>query len=239
MLSGGYAVVQQALGAEAAGAVMQAACLARQRGHAQVAPLHVASVMLFSAPGGGGLLRAACIRSSHPPSHPPQLEGLQLCLEVALSRLPMAWPPAAATFYHGAGAPVLALSNALMAALKRAQAHGRRGSTDGGPRQPERIAVKVELEQLAVSILDDPSVDRAMREAGFSGSRVKANVGKGALPEQSDSVRIHRSDGITSPCPVNKKVMATQTSPGAVWDVLHQPGVVPHGSLLSRPRYQR
>lgn len=101
------------------------------------------------------------------------------------------------------------------------------------------IAVKVELEQLAVSILDDPSVDRAMREAGFSGSRVKANVGKGALPEQSDSVRIHRSDGITSPCPVNKKVMATQTSPGAVWDVLHQPGVVPHGSLLSRPRYQR
>ncbi|XP_040249443.1 protein SMAX1-LIKE 3-like [Aegilops tauschii subsp. strangulata] len=240
MLSGGYAVVQQALGAEAAGAVSQAACLARQRGHAQVTPLHVASVMLFSAPGGGGLLRAACIRSSHPPSHPVQLEGLQLCLEFALSRLPMAWPPAAATFRHrGVGAPVLALSNALMAALKRAQAHGRRGTTDGGQRQPPMIAVKVELEQLAVSILDDPSVDRAMREAGFSGSRVKANVGKGASPEQSDSVRIHRSDGITSPCPINKKVMATQTSPGAVWDVLHQPGVVPHGSLALRPSYQR
>ncbi|XP_044414847.1 protein SMAX1-LIKE 3-like [Triticum aestivum] len=241
MRSAGYAVVQQALGAEAAGAVRQAACLARERGHAQVTPLHVASVMLFSAPGGGGLLRAACIRSSHPPSHPVQLEGLQLCLEVALSRLPMAWPPAAATFHHrGAGAPVLELSNALMAALKRAQAHGRRGTTDGGQRQPPMIAVKVELEQLAVSILDDPSVDRAMREAGFSGSRVKANVGKGDSPEQSNSVRIHRSDGITSPCPVNK-VMATptQTSPGAVWDVLHQPGVVPHGSLALRPSYQR
>ncbi|XP_037446161.1 protein SMAX1-LIKE 3-like [Triticum dicoccoides] len=239
MWSGGYAVVQQALGAEAAGAVRQAACLAKQRGHEQVTPLHVASVMLFSAPGGGGgLLRAACIRSSHPPSHSLQLEGLQLCLEVALSRLPMAWPPAAAAFHRrGAGAPVLELSNALMAALKRAQAHGRRGTTDGGQRQPPMITVKVELEQLAMSIVDDPSVDRAMREAGFSRSRVKANVGKGASPEQPESVRIHRRDGITSLSLVN--VMATQTSPGAVWDALHRPVVVPDGRLTLRPSYQR
>jgi hypothetical protein len=38
------------------------------------------------------------------------------------------------------------------------------------------IASKVELEQLIVSILDDPSVSRVMREAGISSSQVKANV---------------------------------------------------------------
>lgn len=38
------------------------------------------------------------------------------------------------------------------------------------------LAVKIELEQLIISILDDPSVSRVMREAGFSSTQVKTNV---------------------------------------------------------------
>lgn len=36
--------------------------------------------------------------------------------------------------------------------------------------------MKIELEQLIISILDDPSVSRVMREAGFSSTQVKSNV---------------------------------------------------------------
>lgn len=61
-----------------------------------------------------------------------------------------------------------------MAAFKRAQAHQRRGSVD--TQQQPVLAVKIELEQLVVSILDDPSVSRVMREAGFSSTQIKANV---------------------------------------------------------------
>uniref|UniRef100_J3LXQ9 Clp R domain-containing protein n=1 Tax=Oryza brachyantha TaxID=4533 RepID=J3LXQ9_ORYBR len=50
----------------------------------------------------------------------------------------------------------------------------RRGSVE--TQQQPVLAVKIELEQLVVSILDDPSVSRVMREAGFSSTQVKANV---------------------------------------------------------------
>lgn len=38
--------------------------------------------------------------------------------------------------------------------------------------------MKIEIEQLIISILDDPSVSRVMREAGFSSTQVKINVEK-------------------------------------------------------------
>ncbi|KAJ1274375.1 hypothetical protein BS78_05G057600 [Paspalum vaginatum] len=179
MRTGGCAV-QQALAAEAAAVVLQAVALARRRGHAQVTPLHVASAMLSAA----GLLRAACLRSH---SHPLQCKALELCFNVALNRQPTAGGPAVMFHHHhGHGAhhaPVL--SNALVAAFKRAQAHQRRGAVEGqpapAPQQPQPqpvLAAKVEVEQLIISILDDPSVSRVMREAGFSSSQVKANVEK-------------------------------------------------------------
>ena len=70
------------------------------------------------------------------------------------------------------------LANALVAALKRAQAHQRRGCIEQQQQQQEQtqtqfLAVKVELEQLVISILDDPSVSRVMREAGFNSTAVK------------------------------------------------------------------
>uniref|UniRef100_A0ACD6A3U8 Uncharacterized protein n=1 Tax=Avena sativa TaxID=4498 RepID=A0ACD6A3U8_AVESA len=175
MRAGGCAV-QQALAAEAASVVRQAVTLARRRGHAQVTPLHVATAMLL-APAPAGILRAACLRSH---SHPLQCKALELCFNVALNRLPTASGAAALFHHHRLGGSPPTLSNALVAAFKRAQAHQRRGGAGDGVQQTAApmLAAKVELEQLIVSILDDPSVSRVMREAGFSSSQVKANVEK-------------------------------------------------------------
>ncbi|XP_037409991.1 protein SMAX1-LIKE 3-like [Triticum dicoccoides] len=146
----------QALGEEAAGVVRLAVSLAEQRGHRQVTPLHMVSAMLSASPSC--ILHAACLSSQ---SHPLQHKTLDLCLELALNQLAMA-------VSRGGGDHVEpARSNAFTAALKRAQAHGRRGAVGGD---------KVELEQLVLSILDDPSVDRVMRTAGFSSSQVRASV---------------------------------------------------------------
>ncbi|PKA66816.1 Chaperone protein ClpB1 [Apostasia shenzhenica] len=160
----GSCAVHQSLTLEAAAVVKQAVSLARRRGHAQVTPLHVASAMLSSSPG---LLRSACTQSH---SHPLQCKALELCFNVALNRLPAASSSGLILGHHRN----ISLSNALVAAFKRAQAHLRRGSVDG--QQPPLLAVKIELEQLVISILDDPSVSRVMREAGFSSAQVKSNV---------------------------------------------------------------
>ncbi|KAI9090766.1 hypothetical protein K1719_028619 [Acacia pycnantha] len=161
----GSCAAQQGLTAEAATVVKQAVTLAKRRGHAQVTPLHVANTMLAAS---NGLLRTACLQSH---SHPLQCKALELCFNVALNRLPasnssspMLGPPA--------NSP--SISNALVAAFKRAQAHQRRGSIEN--QQQPLLAVKIELEQLIISILDDPSVSRVMREAGFSSTQVKSNV---------------------------------------------------------------
>ncbi|KAI3471743.1 hypothetical protein Pfo_028396 [Paulownia fortunei] len=155
MRAGGCAV-QQALTAEAAAMVKQAVALAKRRGHAQVTPLHVANTMLAAS---SGLLRVACLQSH---SHPLQCKALELCFNVALNRLPAS--SSSPMLGHHSQYP--SISNALVAAFKRAQAHQRRGSVEN--QQQPLLAVKIELEQLIVSILDDPSVSRVMREAGFS-----------------------------------------------------------------------
>ncbi|XVF41295.1 hypothetical protein PTKIN_Ptkin01aG0269100 [Pterospermum kingtungense] len=163
----GVCTVQQALTAEAANLVKQALGLARRRGHAQVTPLHVASAMLASS---AGLLRRACLQSH---SHPLQFRALELCFNVALNRLPASTSsPLLGPQHHHSHHP--SLSNALVAAFKRAQAHQRRGSIEN--QQQPILALKIELEHLVISILDDPSVSRVMREAGFSSTQVKSKV---------------------------------------------------------------
>ncbi|XP_057471414.1 protein SMAX1-LIKE 3-like [Actinidia eriantha] len=166
MRTGGY-TVHQTLATEAATTVKQAITLASRRGHAQVTPLHVATAMLVSSTG---LLRTACLQSH---SHPLQCKALELCFNVALNRLPTTTSsPILSPHHHHHHHP--SLSNALVAAFKRAQAHQRRGSIEN--QQQPILALKVELEQLVISILDDPSVSRVMREAGFSSPQVKSNV---------------------------------------------------------------
>ncbi|KAG9449203.1 hypothetical protein H6P81_009168 [Aristolochia fimbriata] len=162
----GACTVQQTLTSEAASVLKHSLGLARRRGHAQVTPLHVAATLLSSRVS---LLRRACLKSHpHSTSHPLQCRALELCFNVALNRLPTTPGP----LLH---ATHPSLSNALIAALKRAQAHQRRGCIEQQQQQP-LLAIKVELEQLIISILDDPSVSRVMREAGFSSTCVKNNL---------------------------------------------------------------
>ena len=176
----GGCTLQQTLTVEAASIVKQAVSLAARRGHAQVTPLHVANTMLTTSTG---LLRTACLQSH---SHPLQCKALELCFNVALNRLPTSTP--SPVLGHHSQHP--SLSNALVAAFKRAQAHQRRGSVEN--QQQPLLAVKVELEQLIISILDDPSVSRVMREAGFSSTQVKSNV------EQAVSIEICASSATVS-----------------------------------------
>ncbi|XP_022755502.1 protein SMAX1-LIKE 4 [Durio zibethinus] len=162
----GVCTVQQTLTAEAASVLKHSLSLARRRGHAQVTPLHVAATLLSSR---ASLLGRACLKSQpHQSSHPLQCRALELCFNVALNRLPTTPGP----LLHGQPS----LSNALIAALKRAQAHQRRGCIEQQQQQQPLLTIKVELEQLIISILDDPSVSRVMREAGFSSTIVKNNI---------------------------------------------------------------
>ncbi|KAL0552132.1 hypothetical protein IC582_011229 [Cucumis melo] len=159
---------QQTLTPEAASVLKHSLSLAARRGHSHVTPLHVASTLLSSKPSTLSLFRRACLKS-HPP-HPLQSRALELCFNVALNRLPTSSPP----LLHSPS-----LSNALIAALKRAQAHQRRGSSLDHQHQQQQhplLTIKVELQHLVISILDDPSVSRVMREAGFSSTAVKNNI---------------------------------------------------------------
>ncbi|CAL0320309.1 unnamed protein product [Lupinus luteus] len=164
----GVCTLQQTLTAEAASILKHSLVLARRRGHAQVTPLHVAAILLSlraSSP-----FKRACLKSQaqfQTSSHPLHCRALELCFNVALNRLPTTQGP---SFLHNQPS----LSNALIAALKRAQAHQKRGCIE--QQQQPLLIVKVELEQLILSILDDPSVSRVMREAGFSSTDVKNNI---------------------------------------------------------------
>ncbi|KAF5461800.1 hypothetical protein F2P56_017869 [Juglans regia] len=159
----GLSTIQQTLTPEAASVLNNSIAEAGRRNHGQTTPLHVAATLLASP---SGFLRQACIKSHPNSSHPLQCRALELCFSVALERL-----PTAQNMSPGMEPPI---SNALMAALKRAQAHQRRGCPE--QQQQPLLAVKVELEQLIISILDDPSVSRVMREASFSSPAVKATI---------------------------------------------------------------
>ncbi|KAG6630767.1 protein SMAX1-LIKE 3-like [Carya illinoinensis] len=184
--------IQHGLTAEATSIVKQAVSLAKRRGHAQVTPLHVANAMLSSSTG---LLKRACLQSH---SHPLQCKALELCFNVALNRL----PASSASPLLGPRYLIPSLSNALVAAFKRAQAHQRRGSIEN--QQQPILALKIELEQLIISILDDPSVSRVMREAGFSSTQVKNRV------EQAVSLEICSQNRSTPSMSSQSKMESTK-----------------------------
>ncbi|KAE8701556.1 PHD finger family protein [Hibiscus syriacus] len=164
-------VGRQCLTPEAAHVLDEAVRVARRRGHAQTTSLHVVSALL-SLPSSP--LRDACARARNAAYSPRlQFKALELCLSVSLDRVPSSQlsndPP---------------VSNSLMAAIKRSQANQRR--------QPENFhlyrdmslqipsnnisCVKVELQYLILSILDDPIVSRVFGEAGFRSSEIKLAI---------------------------------------------------------------
>ncbi|KAH1242223.1 Protein SMAX1-LIKE 3 [Glycine max] len=191
-MRGGICSIQlQPLTLEATTVVKQAVNLATRRGHAQVTPLHVASAMLATSTG---LLRKACLQCH---SHPLQFKALELCFNVELNPLPASTSsPLLAPQYS-----TPSLSNALVAAFKRAQAHQRRGSIEN--QQQHILALKIKVEQLVISILDDPSVSKVMREAGFSSTLVKTRVEQAVSMEvyskKASSDRSHAKENITKP----------------------------------------
>lgn len=165
------AAARQCLTQESASVLDEAVAVARRRGHAQTTSLHMVSSLL-SLPTSS--LRDACTRTrNNAYSTRVQFKALELSLSVSLDRLPSSQttkvdePP---------------VSNSLMAAIKRSQANQRR--------QPENFSfyqqqqqqysscssvplVKVELQNLIVSILDDPLVSRVFGEAGFRSCDIK------------------------------------------------------------------
>lgn len=160
----GVAAVQNTLTPPAQNVLRLAIHNAQQRGHTHVQPLHVALALLSQ---GGPLLRRACADIHTQAAHGlQQCHALDLCFNVALDRLPQS--------SSSSNTHPIALSNALVAALKRAQAHQKRGCPE--QQQPPLVAVKVEIEQLIISILEDPSVSRVMKEAGFVSQDVKTNL---------------------------------------------------------------
>ncbi|CAH2077474.1 unnamed protein product [Thlaspi arvense] len=182
--------IQQTLTPEAATVLNQSIAEATRRNHGHTTPLHVAATLLSSS---SGFLRQACIKSHPNSSHPLQCRALELCFSVALERLPTTTTSVASSPSQ-TQEPLL--SNALTAALKRAQAHQRRGCPE--QQQQPLLAVKVELEQLIISILDDPSVSRVMREASFSSPAVKSAIEQ-SLFGNSASSRQSGSPGVVNP----------------------------------------
>ncbi|XP_038689675.1 protein SMAX1-LIKE 3-like [Tripterygium wilfordii] len=211
----GICSVQQALTVEAASLVKQAVTLAKRRGHSQVTPLHVASAMLASS---NSLFRRACLQSH---SHPLQCKALELSFNVALNRL----PTSASSPFLGPPSSYPSFSNALVAAFKRAQAHQRRGSIEN--QQQPILALKIELEELVISILDDPSISRVMREAGFSRTHVKSKV------EQAVSLEICSPNPLISKQSNENPHFKPQVGVGA--NVSQFMPFSPFGSPINRP----
>ncbi|XP_054805313.1 protein SUPPRESSOR OF MAX2 1-like [Prosopis cineraria] len=179
----GLSTILQTLTPEAVTVLNHSIAQAGRRNHTQTTPLHVAATLLASP---SGFLRQACVKSHPHSSHPLQCRALELCFSVALDRLQTSHD-----MTPGTDPPI---SNALMATLKRAQAHQRRGCPE--QQQQPLLAVKVELEQLIISILDDPSVSRVMREASFSSPAVKAMVEKSLNFSSSSSHITSNSIGL-------------------------------------------
>lgn len=152
---------------DAAAVLSRAAADASRRRHAHTTPLHAAAALLS---GPAPLLRDACVAGLASP-HPLRCRALDLCFAVALDRLPTSTEHQHhhdGAFHAAPAAPPL--SNALVAALKRAYAHHRRIGSGGVEADDHRVGVP----HLVLAILDDPSVARVMREASFSSTAVKA-----------------------------------------------------------------
>ncbi|MQL88750.1 hypothetical protein Taro_021321 [Colocasia esculenta] len=183
---------RQCFAGEAAAALDEAVAIARRRGHAQTTSLHVVSALLSLPSSSSSLLRDALSRARSAAYSPRlQFKALELCFSVALDRLPSAGPGAGGgdggqqQQQQPAAEVEPPVSNSLMAAIKRSQANQRRNPDtfhlyqhyQQQQQQQNSVAgVKVELQQLVLSILDDPVVSRVFGEAGFRSYDIKFAV---------------------------------------------------------------
>ncbi|CAG7880895.1 hypothetical protein BRARA_C02057 [Brassica rapa] len=168
-------VAKQCLTTESSYALEEAVNVARRRGHSQTTSLHAVSALL-SLPTS--VLRDACARVRNSAYSPRlQFKALDLCLSVSLDRIQSG--------HQQPGSDDPPVSNSLMAAIKRSQAHQRRlpesfrlyqEMSQSNQNSSSLSCVKVELRQLILSILDDPVVSRVFGEAGFRSSELKLSI---------------------------------------------------------------
>jgi hypothetical protein len=179
---------RQCLSPAAVTALDAAVVSARRRAHAQTTSRPLISALL--APPAPPLLRDALARARSAAYAPRvQLKALELCFAVSLDRLPSASASASASSSSASAADEQepAVSNSLMAAIKRSQANQRRNpdtfhfyhqaATAQAP-----AAVRVELSQLVLAILDDPVVSRVFGDAGFRSGEIKLAILRPAPP---------------------------------------------------------
>ncbi|KAF9593897.1 hypothetical protein IFM89_025933 [Coptis chinensis] len=176
-------IARQCLTQEASTALDEAVSIATRRSHSQTTSLHLISSFLSSS-SSSSLLRDTCTRvrsSTYPPRY--QFKALELCFTSALDRL----PSTTTTQVNNEDPPI---SNSLMAAVKRSQANQRRNPESFHIYQQQLqqqqqqqnsmnsslSCVKVELQQLVLSILDDPIVSRVFGEAGFRSCDIKLAI---------------------------------------------------------------
>ncbi|CAH8313127.1 unnamed protein product [Eruca vesicaria subsp. sativa] len=168
-------VAKQCLTTESSYVLEEAVNVARRRGHSQTTSLHAVSALL-SLPTSP--LRDACARVRNSAYSPRlQFKALDLCLSVSLDRIQSGHQQ------QQPGSDDPPVSNSLMAAIKRSQAHQRRLPESfrlyqemSQSNQNSLSCVKVELRQLVLSILDDPVVSRVFGEAGFRSSELKLSI---------------------------------------------------------------
>ncbi|KAI3891423.1 hypothetical protein MKX03_020705 [Papaver bracteatum] len=180
-------VVREFLTPEATLAVDEAVVIARKRNHAQTTSIHALSAFL-SLPNFP-LLRDSIsrVRSSIYSSR-LQLKALELCFNVSLDRIPSSKSKNQKNHDdHGGGDGSSSggpddddeppISNSFMAAIKRSQATQKRYPENFHlNQQNQNTVVKVELQPLILSILDDPVVSRVFSEAGFRNYDIKVSI---------------------------------------------------------------
>ncbi|XP_074295019.1 protein SMAX1-LIKE 7-like [Silene latifolia] len=175
---------RQCLTDEAARALNDAVSVAKRRNHAQTTSLHAVSALLTPS---FSLLRDSLSRARSSAYSPRlQLRALDLCVSVSLDRLPTLKSSNSTEVNDDFAPPI---SNSLMAAIKRSQAHQRRQPDMYHLSQINHInnsnnnngalsisCIKVELKHFVLSILDDPIVSRVLGEAGFRSSDIKLAI---------------------------------------------------------------
>ncbi|KAG8050869.1 hypothetical protein GUJ93_ZPchr0009g468 [Zizania palustris] len=176
---------RQCLSPAAVTALDAAVASARRRAHAQTTSLHlISSLLASSAPP---LLRVALARARSAAYSPRvQLKALDLCFAVSLDRLPSV-SVSASSSSPSPSVDEPPVSNSLMAAIKRSQANQRRNPDTfhfyhQAATAQTPAAVKVELSQLVLAILDDPVVSRVFGEAGFRSGDIKLAILRPAPP---------------------------------------------------------
>ncbi|VAH79252.1 unnamed protein product [Triticum turgidum subsp. durum] len=143
--------------------------MASEAGHAQLTPLHLAAAL---AADRSGILRQAIAHASG--GNDAAAESFERVATAALKRLPSQSPPP----------DTVPASTSLVKAVRRAQSA-----------QKSRGDSHLAVDQLLMGLLEDPQISDALKEAGISAARVKAEVEK---LRGGDNRRVESASGDTN-----------------------------------------